>query len=111
MREGDLIDLAAFKIDFNIRDADGPPTAYIGQDEYYKTLVAGGLKREYEDYPFICTSEHEAISKYFKSLEEFLGGKQIIIWRTRPELVVFTFKAESPAWKRHYQVYSRLIAY
>jgi hypothetical protein len=111
MKEGELIDLTEFKFDFQIVDADGPPKSYDDSGQSYITLVAGGIKTEGSDFPFICPTEREAIKRYFKSLEEFLQARKIIIWRTRPELVVFTFKGKKHAWDRHYQVYSRLTVY
>ncbi len=113
MKEGTLVDLAAFKQDFNVVDADGPPMFYNAD-----TLVAGGIKKEGDDFPFICPTPQKAIALYLKSLEDYLKERSIhkncniIIWRTRPEIVVFTIKGgKKKSWIRHYQVYSRLVAY
>lgn len=111
MREGDLISLVEFYLDYHIHDADGPHNSTDKSGEHYTIVVAGGVKSEGEDYPCIYKSESEAIRAYFKTLVEWLKGRQIIIWRQRPELVVFTFKGKEVAWERRYQIYSRLTAY
>jgi hypothetical protein len=110
-QQGELLDINQFLKDNNIHDADGPPRATDNSDSRYVSLVAGGIKPEGEDFPDIYVTKALATEAYLKSLKDWLKGRQIIIWRERPIIIVFTFKTKSVAWSNAYQIYSRLTAY
>ena len=100
------------KQDYHLTFGDGPHISTDNNGTKYVTLVAGGIKPEGKAFPIWCTSQNIALNFYNKALLEWLKNRQIIIWRSRPEILISEFKSKKIDGRASlYQVWSRLSAY
>ena len=98
--------------DYGLVYSEGPAAGCDDAGTFYTTLTLQGIKHEGQDDNVYVASPSMALKIYSEQLIKWLDGRQVIVWRTKPEIItVANIQVHQHYTLKLYQVDSSLTAY